>query len=458
MGRLTELLTALIAITASTTVFGDTVVPGGAVSGTWVAAGSPYLIQGDIIINNGSTLTIEPGVAVNFQGRYLFTVNGELQAVGTEVDSINFFAANTVTGWKGVTFFSTGFGRIEFATVQYARTDEWGLSAIYVGSMGYVDITHCTISNNNSFDGGGICLEPSFGANFTISHCDITHNEASHKGGGIYGGGVGTIEYCVISDNLCNGADVSGGGAYIYSPIDTVKFDHCTFSRNDGIIVDGLCVDSPNAAACKNCIFEGHSAIAIGVYSGTVGEEIVVTYTDFFNNGENALSAQSGFGNLAQENANGDSCDIYGNIFMDPLFCDAGNWDLQIAENSPCLGAGEGGTDIGALGIGCGPVNVHEQAQPQPIEYSLSQNYPNPFNPETVIEFNLDRRSEVVVSVYNLMGQRVADLADRVYPAGSHMITWDGTMSGGKRASAGVYFYRIETGEYTEAKKMLLLK
>jgi predicted outer membrane repeat protein len=454
MCRLVQSLTALIAVIAATTVFGDTVIPGGTVSGTWTAAGSPYLIHGDITIQAGSLLTIGPGVDVNFQGHYILTVYGELQAVGTETDSICFFAADTLIGWKGISFYTSGNGRIEFAAVQYARSNEWGISTIFIGSEGHVDIAHCTISNNNSHNGGGIWMEPSMGANFTISHCTISGNKAGNQGGGIYGGGAGSIEYCVISENDCyGGPPTSGGGACINSPVDTVLFDHCTFSRNEGWIGEGIYLESGSYMNLQNCIFEGHPGLAIGCDG-----DFTVTYSDFHNNMADLSPPPTGFGDLVQVNANGDSCDIYGNIFLDPLFCDVLNGDLQIAENSPCLGAGEGGSDIGALGIGCTTVDVLEQPQPLPDEFSLSQNYPNPFNPETVIEFYLPRRSAVIVSVHNLLGEKVAELTDGVYPVGPHTIIWDGTTSGGEPASTGVYFYRIEAEGYTETRKMLLLK
>ena len=73
----------------------QTVIPGGSVSGTWTASGSPYLIEGEIVINNRQTLTIESGVEVIFQGHYKLIVNGWLQAIGAESDSILFTAADT---------------------------------------------------------------------------------------------------------------------------------------------------------------------------------------------------------------------------------------------------------------------------------------------------------------------------------------------------------------------------
>jgi len=88
----------------------------------------------------------------------------------------------------------------------------------------------------------------------------------------------------------------------------------------------------------------------------------------------------------------------------------------------------------------------------------LSQNYPNPFNPNTRIEFNLHRRSQVTIAVYNFLGQQVNTLLDDEFPAGSHSIDWDGTDYRGKTLPTGVYFYRLETADSEESKKMLLLK
>ena len=77
-------------------------------------------------------------------------------------------------------------------------------------------------------------------------------------------------------------------------------------------------------------------------------------------------------------------------------------------------------------------------------------NYPNPFNPVTTISFSLPVATLIV---YNLMGQKVATVADGFYEAGVHACEWDGSV-----VSSGVYFYRLETDAYTETKKMVLMK
>ncbi len=88
-----------------------------------------------------------------------------------------------------------------------------------------------------------------------------------------------------------------------------------------------------------------------------------------------------------------------------------------------------------------------------PNQFELSQNYPNPFNPTTEISFRLPHRTSVRLEIYNLLGQRVVTLVDGVYPVGLHTITWDGSES-----ASGLYFYKLTAGEYSESRKMILMK
>ncbi len=93
-----------------------------------------------------------------------------------------------------------------------------------------------------------------------------------------------------------------------------------------------------------------------------------------------------------------------------------------------------------------------------PTQYELSNNYPNPFNPETHISFSLPAKSEVTLSVYNVLGQHVKALASGAFEAGTHEVVWDGTNDSGENVTSGIYLYRLEAGDYLETKKMVLLK
>ncbi len=93
-----------------------------------------------------------------------------------------------------------------------------------------------------------------------------------------------------------------------------------------------------------------------------------------------------------------------------------------------------------------------------PTTFALSQNYPNPFNPSTEIAFDLPTRTHVTLTVYNVLGQQVTTLVDKPLAAGSYVADWDGLSSGGAAAASGIYFYRIHTEQFTQTKKMVLLK
>ena len=97
-------------------------------------------------------------------------------------------------------------------------------------------------------------------------------------------------------------------------------------------------------------------------------------------------------------------------------------------------------------------------SQSVPSDYKLSDNYPNPFNPTTTIEFYLPRPSHVSVEIFNLLGRKVAVLADAEYTAGNHTLTWSGLSSDGHAVSSGTYFYRMEAGAFIQTKKMLFVK
>ena len=103
------------------------------------------------------------------------------------------------------------------------------------------------------------------------------------------------------------------------------------------------------------------------------------------------------------------------------------------------------------------PVNVGltdvETTDQLPTEFALFQNYPNPFNPTTNIKFDLPKESNVTLKVYNILGEEVATLVNKVMPAGHQVVTFDAS-----RLASGMYIYRIQAGNFVQVKKMLLMK
>jgi hypothetical protein len=104
-----------------------------------------------------------------------------------------------------------------------------------------------------------------------------------------------------------------------------------------------------------------------------------------------------------------------------------------------------------ALSLPINPVTV-------PTTFALRQNSPNPFNPATRISYDLAQAGDVRVTVFNVLGQHVNDLVDEYQEAGSYEVVWNGKDNNGASVASGIYFYRIKTTEFSDTKKMLLLK
>ncbi len=93
-----------------------------------------------------------------------------------------------------------------------------------------------------------------------------------------------------------------------------------------------------------------------------------------------------------------------------------------------------------------------------PTSANLSQNSPNPFNAATQIEYSLDRDGIVQLTVFNLLGQRVATLENSFQPAGNHITIWDGRDDNGRDIPSGIYFARMTTTDVAMTRKMVLLR
>jgi len=93
-----------------------------------------------------------------------------------------------------------------------------------------------------------------------------------------------------------------------------------------------------------------------------------------------------------------------------------------------------------------------------PSSTVLSPNYPNPFGPSTTVAFDLPAPGRVSLKVYDVAGRLVRTLAEATMPAGRNVVTWDGKDDSGERVAAGVYFCRLEAGDRTETRRMVLVK
>ncbi|MBL7191852.1 hypothetical protein ISS30_09150 [bacterium] len=145
----------------------ETIIPPGLVSGTWTQAGSPYLVQGDISINETSTLNIEPGVEVIFQGYYRLLCLGRLLAVGTQEDSILFTTENTLEGWDGLDFVDLESNLLDSSKLEYSEISYGKASRRIAG----IDFKH----------GGAFHFRNS--SKVSVSRCLIAHNRTAEVWG-----------------------------------------------------------------------------------------------------------------------------------------------------------------------------------------------------------------------------------------------------------------------------------
>lgn len=154
---------------------------------------------------------------------------------------------------------------------------------------------------------------------------------------------------------------------------------------------------------------------------------------------------------------------------IDSLTANDGSFDWQVAD----CGGGTGSqyrikvTDLGNplcsgfssyFTVTVLSVDTDAEELMPPDQLSLRQNYPNPFNPETTIPFDLPTAGPVELTVFNLLGQPVITLVKEPRAAGTHFSTWNGNDMYGNRVPSGIYFYRLDAGDRSLIRKMLLLK
>jgi len=124
------------------------------------------------------------------------------------------------------------------------------------------------------------------------------------------------------------------------------------------------------------------------------------------------------------------------------LLADEGTVNLQRVEAATFLGSA---------------LDVSIDARVVPESFQLHANVPNPFNPSTSFVLDLPEATSYTVRIYNIAGQVVKTIAGQS-EAGSYTLIWDGRSDQGSSVASGVYFYRVEAGEHTQTRKMLMLK
>jgi len=317
------------------------------------------------------------------------------------------------------------------------------------------------------------------------------------------------IEACILSNNIATGSEAFGGG--VFSQESSPSFIHCIFQGNTGGSGGAIAASAFDATlvTITGCVFENNTAQAYGsgLYVSNSGCRVEIENCTFYGNHDptnsgcvtnrstsvvqidNSIIAfgTGGYGALRSSgtaetaliftcsnifgNELGDwtsriisQLGTSGNISLDPQFCLVTAIEpLSLHTASPCAAVNSGGCgQIGAKPVGCGALSGIQGDPDDLIPTAgpvLHPAYPNPFNPTTTISIDLPRQGAVGLRIFDISGRLVRALMDgEVCDQGRHEAVWDGRDNGGKQMSSGTYFYRLQTGSYSETKRMMLVK
>lgn len=384
-------------------------------------------------------------------------------------------------------------------------------SAVYCDSYdSWATFSDCDFIENSSFDvGGAIFFDQIYGARqeLRLQGCSFIGNHADVMGGAISCGLASmTLDSCDFISNRAS----SFGGIFLFGS--AARFNKCTFSRNlassgSGGAIGGCnaylflnkCIFDSNSAAwqggglqiagmalIERCTLSGNRADAAGgtmsirgvlylnssIVANTTTREglyfdgdtsdVHVLYCDFYGNAEGDFggAVPPSLGRIVTTNANGDSCDIFYNIFLDPLFTNPEQEDFTLLRGSPCIDAADPAfprdpdstiADIGAFFFNQSGASEVRFSPPQ--IFALWQNYPNPFNSSTRIVYEISQRGLVQLTVFNLLGQKVTCLVNGIENPGCYEITFDG-----RALPSGLYFYAVEANGFRQTRRMVLLR
>ncbi len=480
----------------------------GAVSGVWTKDNSPYIVIEDIYIENDQSLIINPGVHVYFQDSVTFTIGEELNtsnrkhqliAKGLETDSIVFASQETSKIWCGFNFVeSADDDTIAYAVIRdiHPGTETWNYwnqwGPIAGGAIDIIlsspQIHNCSIRNNRISD---FTLLNCYHANPTLSNCIITGNS------GWTGESIRPPFFTTSAMLSCSESNVRVENTLVYNnhmyqffnytDFSLVTFINVTISKNifspDSELVDLTWGLMTKIYYINSIITNNNSDFNSFFGSPFPGDSILFSYSN--------IDTSSSFPIQWADSWAHNPFIVWqtDNISTDPLFTDTENNNFTLQVNSPCVDAGNPHTayndnedpknpgqalwpargtvrnDMGAYGgkselkLGNSTnVVINYNGHSKPGEFKLCENYPNPFNPETMIEYNIPKQGKVIITVFNVLGQKIRILVDSEHVPGMYRTIWDGKDWLGKPMNSGIYFYRLDSDNFHEVKRMVLLR
>lgn len=209
-----RILFILLTCISANVVLAQTTIPSGNVYGTWKKVGSPYKVTGNIVVPKDSTLRIEKGVKVEFQGSYSLEVKGSVQAIGALADTISFTAANKTTGWGGIRLRKTASIAdstvFHFCKFEYRNGLDIAFSkgAVFCDTADKVRISNSVFQYNKSNYGAGVA---GIKSRIRIYNCYFLANEASSS---------------------LTTRKAAGGSAINVGSVSRLFIDNCLFYRN----------------------------------------------------------------------------------------------------------------------------------------------------------------------------------------------------------------------------------
>ncbi|MBN1949277.1 MAG: T9SS type A sorting domain-containing protein [Candidatus Cloacimonetes bacterium] len=413
------------------------------------------LVEGNITVNNGVILSIDPGVRVVFTDFYHLLILGTLLAEGTSDNMIRFTSAwpemfypddSTNGCWNGIRFINTLAtnipSRLTYCLIEYSKgLDEFQIGgALSLYNFSELEITNCLLRSNYALYGGAIGCE--------------YHSSP------------------VITGNLLTGNYASVSGSPLYCSYSYPKIINNTIADNHVLNTDP---------------YIENGSIVNFISKPWIGGNIIWSN---FNNYFLPVQIWEGKGFYTSFNDIEGGFIGTGNMAEDPLFNLAEPHPFSLNQDSPCLDtidwpdvvyplpendlAGNprwlDGNEDGWVMLDMGAYEFNPDQNPVSDDdvllpsAKLLQNFPNPFNPFTEIRFLVSQQQEMQLSIYNLKGQLIRFYrisSSDIVPGQENLrsIFWNGTDSNGYNVPSGIYFYRIESGKWASvSRKMLLIK
>ena len=463
---------------------------------------SPYIIISDITIPPDKKINIDSGVVLKINASKSIYVNGELKIDGTKSDSV-YIGNNSIYNihWGNIVFTK---GSSINSNINYSVITNGSSTQLHPGAISCYNDS-ITISNNYfSENGASIFCTDGNKANI-FSNIFFEHNDFT----GIY------IIYCnknsrpLIEGNtfynsalLVDSANVEivrnrfmGQEYYVGQQYWELTLRNSAkayleanyFQDNYGAVL----ITKSNCYAYNNLLVNCENSFLFSNSSGLLSNNTI------YSEGSGILSDMNSKVNVANSiiwctgeysqaihpfdssDVDAKYCILSTNysgehiIYDNPLFVNLDSGNFHLTKNSPGINAGtpdtvglllplsdyEGNKRIvGArIDIGCYENSlidgINGQIEQTPKNFTLFQNYPNPFNPDTKINYSAPNISFVTIKVYDVLGNEIATLINEEKKSGNYQVEFKGS-----NLSSGVYFYRMQAGNFSNTKKLILIK